>query len=83
VIWRIKKLQGQKEALLRISINSDIDINDPLWRNRPIQIQFEVPMWTSSGVAVNFLKVVESEGYKTHKWIRYLSQSGDYSIRTK
>ena len=40
-------------------------------------------MWTSSGVAVNFLKVVESGGYKTHKWIRYLTKSGDYTIKTK
>jgi len=40
-------------------------------------------MWTSSGVVVNFLKVVEREGYKTYKWIRSLTTSGEYTYRLK
>jgi hypothetical protein len=83
IVWRIKKFQGQKEALLRVYLNTEVDVNESSWRNKPINIEFQIAMWTSSGVTVNFLRVVESSGYKTHKWIRYFTNSGDYSIRTK
>lgn len=83
IVWRIKKFQGQKEALLRVYLNTELDVNESSWRNKPINIEFQIAMWTSSGVTVNFLRVVESSGYKTHKWIRYFTNSGDYSIRTK
>ena len=83
IFWRIKKLQGQKEALLRVYLSTETDLNEVSWRNRPVSMEFQIPMWTSSGVTVNFLRVLESTGYKTHKWIRYFTNSGDYSIKTK
>ena len=81
VVWKMKKIQGKKEALLRVYIKVEKDWNNADWKKPPITIKFNMPMWTSSGVTVNFLKVVESSAYKTHKWIRYLSKSGEYSFR--
>lgn len=81
VVWKMKKIQGMKEALLRVYINVQKDWNNADWKKPPITMKFSVPMWTSSGVTVNFLRVTESSGYKTHKWIRYLTQSGEYTFR--
>lgn len=81
VVWKMKKIQGAKEALLRVYITVQKDWNNVDWKKPPIAMKFSVPMWTSSGVTVNFLRVTESSGYKTHKWIRYLTQSGEYNFR--
>jgi AP-2 complex subunit mu-1 len=83
IFWRIKKLQGQREAMMRVYLNTDTELNDNSWRKTPLNLEFQIPMWTSSGISVSFLKVVESSGYKSHKWIRYLSESGEYSFRSK
>lgn len=38
-------------------------------------------MFTASGLRVRFLKVIEKGGYKTTKWIRYLTRGGEYLHR--
>lgn len=81
VVWRMKKIQGQKEALLRVYVTVPKDWNNADWKKPPITMKFFVPMWTSSGVTVNFLRVTESSGYKPQKMIRYVTQSGEYSFR--
>jgi AP-2 complex subunit mu-1 len=51
-------------------------------------MSFQVPMFTSSGLKVRFLKVWEKSGYQTVKWVRYLTKAGDggvpgaYEVRT-
>lgn len=39
-------------------------------------MSFQVPMFTSSGLKVRFLKVWEKSGYQTVKWVRYLTRAG-------
>jgi AP-1 complex subunit mu len=46
------------------------------------QVRFEVPYFTVSGIQVRYLKIVERSGYTALPWVRYITQSGDYSIRT-
>ena len=48
----------------------------------PIQVQFEIPYFTTSGVQVRYLKVVEKSGYTALPWVRYITRNGDYQIRT-
>jgi len=43
-------------------------------------MSFQVPMFTSSGLKVRFLKVWEKSGYPTVKWVRYLACAGDAAI---
>ncbi len=83
IYWRFKKFQGKKESLLRIAVTVPDDWNSIDWAKPPISLKFTLPMWTSSGVVVNFLKVVEREGYKTYKWIRSMTTSGEYTYRLK
>ena len=48
-----------------------------VWARPPISMEFQVPMFTSSGLKVRFLKVWEKSGYPTVKWVRYLSRAGE------
>lgn len=45
----------------------------------------QVPMASSSGLRVSYLKVLERKqgaAYKVDKWVRKMTKSGDYLIRT-
>jgi len=48
------------------------------WKKRAIQVRFEVPYFTVSGIQVRYLKVIEKSGYSALPWVRYICQSGDY-----
>ena len=47
----------------------------------PLTVDFQVPMFTSSGLQVRSLKVYERSNYPTVKWVRYVTRSGSYAIR--
>jgi AP-1 complex subunit mu len=50
------------------------------WR-KPINIKFEIPYFTVSGIQVRYLKVVEKSMYQALPWVRYITQNGDYQLR--
>lgn len=81
VSWRLKAFQGGKEALLRVDIDLPKDWNEAEWGKNPIRLTGTVPSLTASGVKVRYLKVVEKTGYKTFKWIRSITKTGDYLHR--
>jgi hypothetical protein len=49
------------------------------WR-KPINIKFEIPYFTVSGIQVRYLKVVEKSGYQALPWVRYITRGGDYQV---
>ena len=49
----------------------------------PIEVKYEIPYFTTSGIQVRYLKIIEKSGYLALPWVRYITQSGDYQIRTK
>ena len=81
IIWRIKKVNGEKESKLKCEVPL-ISVKDPKpWSRSPISMEFTIPMFTSSGLRVRFLKVQEKSNYKPLKWIRYLTKGGDFQFR--
>lgn len=46
------------------------------WR-APIEVQFEIPYFTVSGIQVRYLKIIEKSGYQALPWVRYITQNGD------
>ena len=44
-------------------------------------MEFQVPMFTASGMHVRFLKIYEKSSYKTTKWVRYVTKAGRYHHR--
>jgi len=51
------------------------------WVRPPISLDFQIPMYSASGVQVRFLKVYEKSNYQTSRWVRQLSKAGEYQIR--
>ncbi|SBS88450.1 AP-2 complex subunit mu, putative [Plasmodium ovale] len=47
----------------------------------PITLNFKIPMFTSSGMYIRYLKVFEKSNYKIIKWIKYLTESGIYQYK--
>jgi len=81
IMWRIKKFPGELETLLRCDIELSQTTNDKPWTKPPITMEFQVPMFTASGLRVRFLRVYEKSGYKPTKWIRYITKGGEYQHR--
>jgi AP-2 complex subunit mu-1 len=83
IVWRIKKIFGDKDCKLKCEIPL-ISVSDPQpWAKQPISMEFNIPMFTSSGLRVRFLKITEKSGYKPLKWIRYMTKAGDFQFRIK
>ena len=45
-------------------------------------VRAQVPMYSASGLRVQYLKVWEKSNYKVDKWVRKVCKSGDYLVRT-
>jgi AP-2 complex subunit mu-1 len=82
VMWRIKKFQGEFEFVVSGEVLLSATKTQKTWNRPPISLEFSVPMFTSSGVRVRYLRVSEPKmDYKPTKWIRYMTKSGDYQHR--
>lgn len=82
IVWTIKQFNGSREYLMRAhfglpSVHND-DVED--WK-APIQVKFEIPYFTVSGIQVRYLKIIEKSGYQALPWVRYITQNGDYQLR--
>ena len=49
---------------------------------KPIELQFEIPYFTVSGILIRYLKVEDKSGYTASPFVRYISKNGKYFIRT-
>jgi len=81
IVWKIKKFTGGQAFDLNGQVFRTHLIKDKAWSRPPITMDFQVPMFTASGLEVKFLKVVEKSNYQTIKWVRYITQAGNYAIR--
>jgi AP-1 complex subunit mu len=64
---------------LRTGLISAVDLDQ---RKRPVELKFEIPYFTTSGIQVRYLKIVEPKlQYPALPWVRYITQAGDYALR--
>lgn len=80
-ILRIPRFQGQSEFTLSGEAELSAMTHKKAWSRPPIAMDFQVLMFTSSGLLVRFLKVFEKSGYQSVKWVRYMTKAGTYQIR--
>ena len=78
---RISKFQGQQEYIFSAEAELTSTTVKKTWSRPPISMDFQVIMFTGSGLLVRFLKVFEKSNYQTVKWVRYLTKAGSYQIR--
>ena len=43
---------------------------------------FPEPLSVSGAIQVRYLKIIEKSGYQALPWVRYITQNGDYQLRT-
>ena len=80
--WKISEFEGGKSYKFQAVVEllpttSEKDFFD----KPPIQVQFQIPMFTSTGMRIRFLKIVERSGYQATKWVRYITKNGQYHVR--
>jgi len=81
ILWKIKKFPGDASFVLSAEVKMLASVEEKTWSRPPITMEFQVPMFTSSGLHVRFLKVFERSNYQTIKWVRYITRAGQYQIR--
>ncbi|CEF67920.1 AP-47 [Strongyloides ratti] len=80
-IWTIRSFPGGREYLMRAHFSLPSISSDETEQKKPIHVRFEVPYFTTSGLQVRYLKIIEKSGYQALPWVRYVTQNGDYQIR--
>ncbi|KAI9230326.1 MAG: Mu homology domain-containing protein [Piptocephalis tieghemiana] len=83
LVWKIKQFQGGKEFHMRahFGLPSVRSGDEHEGKMPPMSVKFEIPYFTTSGIQVRYLKVVEKSGYQALPWVRYITQNGDYQLR--
>eukprot|EP00039_Didymoeca_costata_P019239 m.336758 g.336758 ORF g.336758 m.336758 type:complete len:427 (+) comp17953_c0_seq1:126-1406(+) len=82
IVWKMKSLPGGKEYLMRAHFNLPSVTSEDAEGRPPISVKFEIPYFTVSGIQVRYLKIIEKSGYQALPWVRYITQNGDYQLRT-
>ncbi|CAG8559249.1 14129_t:CDS:10, partial [Racocetra persica] len=70
IVWKIPRFQGQYEVMLSGDAELSAMTVKKAWSRPPISMDFQVLMFTSSGLLVRFLKVFEKSNYTSVKWVR-------------
>jgi len=80
-VWTIRSFPGGREYFMRahFSLPSIKAEEDEI--RLPIRAKFEIPYFTTSGLQVRYLKIIEKSGYQALPWVRYVTQNGEYQIR--
>ncbi|KAL9327994.1 hypothetical protein ACSQ67_002997 [Phaseolus vulgaris] len=83
LIWKIRSFPGGKEYMLRAEFRlpSITDEDATPERKAPINVKFEIPYFTVSGIQVRYLKIIEKSGYQALPWVRYITMAGEYELR--
>jgi AP-2 complex subunit mu-1 len=81
IVWRVKRFPGKAECHINAEVELMPTVRPKAWSRPPINVEFQVPMFTASGVHVRFLRVYDKSGYHTQRWVRYITKAGNYQIR--
>ena len=82
IVWSIKQFNGAREYLMRAHFGlPSVSSEDPEHWKAPIEVKFEIPYFTVSGIQVRYPKIIEKSGYQALPWVRYITQNGDYQLR--
>lgn len=83
MLWTLKEFPGRKEYLMSAVLTLPT-VKSPDRENFakvPIEINYEIPYFTVSGLQVRYLKIEDKSGYQGYPWVRYITSNGDYQIR--
>ncbi|XP_063786974.1 AP-4 complex subunit mu-1 isoform X2 [Pseudophryne corroboree] len=80
--WNIPRIHGgsQLSALFKVDVSGCLSVPSVL-DLPPLNLSFQVPSLTSSGLQIRFLRLRSELPTMIHTWVRYLTQSDSYSVR--
>lgn len=83
LVWHISSFPGMSECSLNATVDLLPDTKEKAWVRPPITMEFQIPMYSGSGVQVRFLKVYEKSSYQTARWVKYFTKAtpGEYQMR--
>jgi AP-2 complex subunit mu-1 len=84
IVWRLKRLSGDAEFAFNAEIQQIQSTlpTERIWARPPISVHFQIAMLSASGLQAEKLTVTEPRlGYQPTKWIRYLTEGGQYQCR--
>ena len=81
IVWKIARFSGQQEFVLSAEATLTSMTTQKAWSRPPLNLEFSLLMFTSSGLLVRYLKVFEKANYSSVKWVRYMTRAGSYEIR--
>ena len=84
LIWSLRKFPGQVETNLIIQFTvPSLRGNDSKskYLKKPIEVKFEIPAFTVSGIQIRYLKITEASGYQAYPYVKYVTKNGEYQIR--
>ncbi|KAK9459345.1 Mu homology domain-containing protein [Lipomyces oligophaga] len=82
IYWRINRFPGDSEFIFSGEAELlSATTKTKTWSRPPVALQFNLMMFTSSGLLVRYLKVFEKSNYTSVKWVRYVVRAGSYEIR--
>ncbi|CDR43106.1 hypothetical protein NBRC10512_001515 [Rhodotorula toruloides] len=82
IVWKIPRFQGGSDTTFTAEASLSQTTVRKAWSRPPISVDFQVLMFTASGLLVRFLKVFEKSNYQSVKWVRYLTKAnGSYLVR--
>lgn len=84
IVWKIKQFGGGREFLMRAELGlPSVKSEEREQSKRPVDVKFEIPYFTTSGIQVRYLKIIESKlNYPALPWVRYITQNGEVQFRT-
>ncbi|KHJ77090.1 hypothetical protein OESDEN_23290, partial [Oesophagostomum dentatum] len=62
-----------KEYLLSAHFSLPSVVGEEVEGRPPIKVKFEIPYFTTSGIQVRYLKIIEKSGYQALPWVRYIT----------
>ena len=84
LVWNIKIFPGMKETNLIVQFTVPTlrgNDNKSKYLKKPIEVKFEIPSFTVSGIQVRYLKITEASGYQAYPYVKYVTKNGEYQIR--
>ncbi|XP_072005985.1 AP-4 complex subunit mu-1 isoform X2 [Engystomops pustulosus] len=82
ISWNIPRIRGgsQLSALFKVDVSGCLSLPSVL-DLPPLNLSFQVPSLTCSGLQIRFLRLRSERPTPIHTWVRYLTQSDSYSVR--
>lgn len=84
-VWRLREVSAKTTHNLSVTVQvPESSTAHAAASTAPIQLSFSVPGFASSGIFVQSFQVSERKmGYKAKRWVRYMTDNGDYGVRVQ